>query len=140
MNANPRDMNSIPGHGSDHRTLDKLVNGVNNTIDDKNMWLVPYNQGEDHTVRIDLGRMVQIAGIKFYNYNKTPEDSLRGAKTMIIKIDGKLVTPAKGITIRKAPGFILPHNDLQLNDISQFVAVPFTGGWKPSMITPLQKQ
>jgi hypothetical protein len=104
------------------------------------MWLVPYNQGEDHTVRIDLGRMVQIAGIKFYNYNKTPEDSLRGAKTMIIKIDGKLVTPAKGITIRKAPGFILPHNDLQLNDISQFVAVPFTGGWKPSMITPLQKQ
>lgn len=32
VEAKPRDMNSIPGHGSDHRTLDKLINGVNNTI------------------------------------------------------------------------------------------------------------
>lgn len=26
VEANPRDMNSIPGHGQDHRTLDKLIN------------------------------------------------------------------------------------------------------------------
>jgi hypothetical protein len=43
VTAEPRDMNSIPGHGSDHRTLDKLFDGVNSTTDDKHMWLVPYN-------------------------------------------------------------------------------------------------
>lgn len=80
LDASPRDMNSIPGHGQDHRTLDKLINGVNNTSDDRNMWLVPFNSGEDHTVKIDLGRMTMIGAIKFYNYNKSSEDSLRGVK------------------------------------------------------------
>jgi protein JBTS26 len=73
-------MNSIPGHGQDHRTLDKLINGVNNTSDDKNMWLIPFNSGEDHILKIDLGRMTMIGAIKFYNYNKSSEDSLRGVK------------------------------------------------------------
>lgn len=80
IDAEPRDMNSIPGHGSDHRTLDKLINNINNTCDDKNMWLIPFNIGEDHTVKIDFGKMVNVGSIKFYNYNKSLEDSLRGAK------------------------------------------------------------
>ncbi len=80
MEANPRDMNSIPGHGQDHRTLDKLVNGINNTVSDFNMWLIPFNLGEDHIIKIDLGKQVQIGSIKFYNYNKSLEDSLRGVK------------------------------------------------------------
>ena len=50
VTANPRDMNSIPGHGSDHRTLEKLFNDRNNNMDDRNMWLIPYNKGEDHTI------------------------------------------------------------------------------------------
>ena len=53
--AVPRDMNAIPGHGSDHRTLEKLFNGKNVTMDDRNMWLIPFNWGEDHTIAIDLG-------------------------------------------------------------------------------------
>lgn len=53
--ANPRDMNSIAGHGSDHRTLEKLFNQRNNTMDDRNMWLIPFNKGEEHTISIDLG-------------------------------------------------------------------------------------
>jgi hypothetical protein len=80
MEANPRDMNSIPDHGQDHRTLDKLINGINNTVSDLNMWLIPFNLGEDHTIKIDLGKQVQIGSIKFYNYNKSLEDSLRGVK------------------------------------------------------------
>jgi hypothetical protein len=110
-------MNSIPGHGSDQRTLDKLINGVNHTSDDKNMWLIPFNSGEPHIISINLGKVVQIGQIKIYNYNKSLEDTLRGVKQMTIKIDGKLATPAKGITIRKAQGFILPFNEKMCNDI-----------------------
>lgn len=80
LNANPRDMNSIQGHGLDHRTLDKLINKINNTSDDRNMWLIPYNKGEDHLITIEFKRMHYISGIKFYNYNKSEEDSLRGVK------------------------------------------------------------
>ena len=80
VDANPRDMNSIPGHGSDHRTLDKLFDRVNNTNDDHHMWLIPFNKGENHTIKVDFGRLQNISGIKFYNYNKSSEDSLRGTK------------------------------------------------------------
>ena len=43
ISANPRDMNSIPGYSGDYRTLEKLIDGVNNTQNDKHMWLIPYN-------------------------------------------------------------------------------------------------
>jgi len=64
-------MNSIPGHGSDHRTLDKLFNGKNNSMDDKNMWLIPFNKGESHTIKIILTRVQKISAIRFFNYNKS---------------------------------------------------------------------
>ena len=51
---------------------------------------------------------MSISAIKFYNYNKSLEDSLRGTKQLIIKVDDELVTPATGITLRKAPGYVLP--------------------------------
>ena len=56
IDATPRGMNSIAGHGSDYRTLDKLINKQNNTLDDHNMWLIPFNKGENHTVKIDFGK------------------------------------------------------------------------------------
>ena len=84
IDANPRDMNSIPGHGSDYRTLDKLVNSVNNTMDDHHMWLIPYNKGENHTIKIDLAKVSSISGVRFYNYNKSEEDTLRGVKLITI--------------------------------------------------------
>jgi len=104
------------------------------------MWLIPFNSGEDHILKIDLGRMTMIGAIKFYNYNKSSEDSLRGVKQVVVKVDGKQVTPNKGVTLRKAPGFMLPRDDLMCNDIGQLVYVPFADGWKSNMILPLQKQ
>jgi protein JBTS26 len=112
IDANPKDMNSIPGHGSDYRTLDKLIDRVNNTDDDHHMWLVPFNKGDNHTLKIDLGRATNITGIKFYNYNKSEEDTLRGAKQIVIHVDKKLVTPKKGVTLRKAPGLVHPMMDM----------------------------
>jgi hypothetical protein len=108
IDANPRDMNSIPGHGSDYRTLDKLIDKFNNTMDDHHMWLVPFNKGENHTIKIDLGKATNISAIRFYNYNKSEEDTLRGAKQVVIQVDKKYVTPKKGVTIRKAPGLVHP--------------------------------
>jgi len=97
-------MNSIPGYSGDHWTLDKLINGVNNTNIDKNMWLIPFNRGENHFIYIDLKQRKEIWGIKFYNYNKSEEDSLRGSKTITIKADGKLMTPKWGVVLWKALG------------------------------------
>ena len=75
-------MNTIPGYSGDYRTLDKLINGINNTSDDHNMWLIPFNWGEPHFIYIDFGSKREVGGIWFYNYNKSEEDSYRGSKTV----------------------------------------------------------
>ena len=54
IDANPRDMNTIPGYSGDYRTLDKLINGENNTSNDKNMWLIPFNRGGHHFIYLDF--------------------------------------------------------------------------------------
>lgn len=80
------------------------------------MWLIPFNSGEDHIVKVDFGRVVALGSVRFYNYNKSAEDSLRGCKTVVMKMDDQLITSEQGVTLRKAPGFVLPEDDLMRED------------------------
>ncbi|PAA77810.1 hypothetical protein BOX15_Mlig016692g2, partial [Macrostomum lignano] len=104
LSAEPRDMRVVPGCEADERTLDKLVNGVNSTTDDVNMWLVPFTKGDDHTITVTLDRPAQLLTLRLWNYNKSPEDSYRGVKVMHIQLDGRYLSPELGLLIRKAPG------------------------------------
>lgn len=42
------------------------------------MWLIPFSPGLDHVVTICFDRAQSIAGLRFWNYNKSPEDTYRG--------------------------------------------------------------
>lgn len=58
VQAEPRDINVLKGtreaaswlggdsNGLDCRTLDKLYDGINDTLDDSHMWLAPYTPGQ----------------------------------------------------------------------------------------------
>jgi protein JBTS26 len=87
----------LPGHEDDPRTVDNLVNGENETWDDKNMWLAPYllerrDEGIYKTYRneiiinFDLPQIISC--IKFWNYTKTPE---RGAREIEIHVDDTII-------------------------------------------------
>ncbi|XP_030067660.1 katanin-interacting protein isoform X2 [Microcaecilia unicolor] len=104
ISASPRDLNDLPEYSKDSRTLDKLIDGTNITIDDNHMWLIPFTYGGDHTVRINLDKAENIAGLRFWNYNKSPEDTYRGAKVVHISLDGCCISPSEGFLIRKGPG------------------------------------
>lgn len=56
----------------------RLFDGVNITADDKHMWLIPYTSGYDHTLTVRFHQPHTIAGLRIWNYNKSPEDSYRG--------------------------------------------------------------
>ena len=84
-------MNAIPGYNGDYRTLEKLINGMNNTNNDRNMWLIPHEKEPfisigkwNDKTSIDLGASKIIGAIRFYNYNKSEEDTLRGTRTVQI--------------------------------------------------------
>lgn len=44
------------------------------------MWLIPFSPGLDHVVTIHFDRAESIAGLRFWNYNKSPEDTYRGVR------------------------------------------------------------
>jgi hypothetical protein len=111
------------GHSGDPRTLDKLTDGATMTCDDNHMWLIPFNAGERHWLRIRLPRALPIVGLELFNYNKSPDDASRGVRCARITLDGKPVLSyaaaqpptddsddfpeavwSDALSIRKAPG------------------------------------
>ncbi|XP_040923072.1 katanin-interacting protein isoform X2 [Toxotes jaculatrix] len=104
MAASPRDLNDLPEYGHDLRTLDKLIDGHNITTDDQHMWLIPFSYGEPHTLNISFNKAQTIAGLRIWNYNKSPEDSYRGVKVIHVFVDNVAISPTEGFLIRKGPG------------------------------------
>ncbi|XP_056358857.1 katanin-interacting protein isoform X1 [Oenanthe melanoleuca] len=104
ISASPRDLNDLPEYTGDSRTLEKLIDGTNITVEDDHMWLIPFSFGEDHLLTIHFDKTESIAGLRFWNYNKSPEDTYRGAKVVHVVLDGHSISPPEGFLIRKGPG------------------------------------
>ncbi|XP_050954705.1 katanin-interacting protein isoform X2 [Labeo rohita] len=104
VTASPRDLNDLPEYSNDLRTLDKLFDGMNITTDDKHMWLIPFTSVSDHTLTVRFSQTQTIAGLRIWNYNKSPEDSYRGVKVVHVFLDGTCISPLGGFLIRKGPG------------------------------------
>ncbi|KAK1162836.1 hypothetical protein AOXY_G17805 [Acipenser oxyrinchus oxyrinchus] len=104
INASPRDLNELPEYSEDSRTLDKLIDGSNVTMEDEHMWLIPFTHGKDHILTVSFENPETIAGLRFWNYNKSPEDTYRGLKLVHVALDGFCISPPEGFLIRKGPG------------------------------------
>nr|XP_020861951.1 protein KIAA0556 homolog isoform X3 [Phascolarctos cinereus] len=104
MSASPSDLNDLPEYTDDSRTLDKLIDGTNITVEDEHMWLIPFSPGEDHLITIYFDKAENIVGLRFWNYNKSPEDTYRGVKVVHVLLDGQRISPPLGFLIRKGPG------------------------------------
>ncbi|NXD25790.1 K0556 protein, partial [Spelaeornis formosus] len=104
ISASPQDLNDLPEYTGDSRTLEKLMDGTNITVEDDHMWLIPFSFGEDHLLTIHFDKTESIAGLRFWNYNKSPEDTYRGAKVVHVMLDGHSISPQEGFLIRKGPG------------------------------------
>ncbi|XP_017543664.1 katanin-interacting protein isoform X1 [Pygocentrus nattereri] len=104
VTASPRDLNDLPEYNNDLRTLDNLFDGQNITTDDEHMWLIPFSPGSDHTLTIEFSQSQTIAGLRIWNYNKSPEDSYRGLQALKVCVDGVCISPPDEFLIRKGPG------------------------------------
>lgn len=59
-------------------SLYRVIDGENITISDEHMWLIPYTEGSNHTLTITFPQHQQLVGLRFWNYNKSAEDTYRG--------------------------------------------------------------
>ncbi|XP_076816386.1 katanin-interacting protein-like [Clavelina lepadiformis] len=85
--ADPSDITTLSGCEKDPRTVDNLLNGINQTCDDINMWLAPFTVGLPHFIYITFAQPNRIAMIRFWNYNKSRIHSQRGARQVTITLD-----------------------------------------------------
>ncbi|KAJ8364242.1 hypothetical protein SKAU_G00130730 [Synaphobranchus kaupii] len=104
VDACPQDLNELPEYGRDLRTLDKLFDGHNVTMEDEHMWLIPFSYGCMHELTVRFEKAQTVAGLRIWNYNKSPEDTYRGVKVMHVSMDDVVISPPEGFLIRKGPG------------------------------------
>lgn len=67
-------------------SLPRLIDGNNITTDDQHMWLIPFSYGELHTLNVTFNKAQTIAGLRIWNYNKSPEDSYRGVRHFSVAV------------------------------------------------------
>ncbi|CAH0388266.1 unnamed protein product [Bemisia tabaci] len=108
ISADPADINVLPEYCKDPRVVGNLLDGVNRTHDDMHLWLTPYSEGEHHYVYITFSQTETIALIRIWNYNKSRIHSYRGAKDMVIFLDGVMIFQGE---IARACGGILGSVD-----------------------------
>ena len=109
ISAHPRDLNDLPGCSGDDRTIDKIIDGVNVTMDDSHMWLAPIpNDGSPNVVTVTFSPEypADVSGIRLWNYNKNLDDTGRGARVVKVFADGREATPPSGVVVGKAPGLV----------------------------------
>lgn len=129
--AFPRDINTVPGHSGDNRTLDKLVDGENVTMNDNHMWLAPVLQPDEASggggggggkggkkmntqwLRIRLpcpgGVVPRVSALRIWNYNKGEEDTYRGMRSVSLTAvtATSASAPTQSVTLSPPGGFIL---------------------------------
>lgn len=91
VSATPSSLNSLPDIQGDPRTVDKLVDGVYLTTDEKHFWLAPFSPDKPARVRVDTGRRVTLSLIRIWNYNRDRVHSARGVREFAIRIDGVMM-------------------------------------------------
>ncbi|XP_071570324.1 katanin-interacting protein-like isoform X4 [Temnothorax nylanderi] len=75
----------------DPHIINNLINGINRTRDDANLWLTPYSNGDHHYVYMIFEFTITVAMIRIWNYNKSRIHSFRGAKDIIIKLNDIII-------------------------------------------------
>jgi hypothetical protein len=103
IRADPPDLNVLSGYGSDPRTVDKLLDGVNWTCDDLHAWLAPFTPGEVVSITVSFDDPTTLGMIRVWNYNHSRIHSFRGVRSIQVRLDDRVIFMGE---IRKAPGIM----------------------------------
>ncbi|CAD8068559.1 unnamed protein product [Paramecium primaurelia] len=99
----------------DKGNINSLINGINVTTNDMNMYILPYQPGRCVTLTFTFDIPQLITSIRIWNYNKSYEDTFRGAKFISLLSDQGIISNCVGL--KRAPG-------CEIYDYAQTITIP----------------
>ncbi|CAD8167610.1 unnamed protein product [Paramecium pentaurelia] len=99
----------------DKGNINSLINGINVTTNDMNMYILPYQPGRCVTLTFTFDIPQLITSIRIWNYNKSYEDTFRGAKFISLLSDQGIISNYVGL--KRAPG-------CEIYDYAQTITIP----------------
>lgn len=64
--------------------LSRVMDNTNVTLSDEHMWMIPFTEGQNHTLTVDFPQTQLISGLRVWNYNKSREDTYRGVSKQLL--------------------------------------------------------
>ena len=111
IGALPKDYRTFYNDEDDYRIFENVFNGINNTIDENNMW-VTVNKNKIPYLELVFQEKVHLSSIVFYNYN-SPFDLDKGVREVtIIFDDDNNIVKRKTFLLRKGTGYILRNHSI----------------------------
>ena len=55
------------------------------TMSDEHIWLIPFTDGQDRLLTVDVGHTTPLVRFRVWNYNKSTDDSFRGVCISLAK-------------------------------------------------------
>ncbi|CAD8084642.1 unnamed protein product [Paramecium primaurelia] len=99
----------------DKGNIMSLINGINVTTNDMNMYILPFQPGMCVTLTFTFDIPQLITSIRIWNYNKSYEDTFRGAKFISLQSDQGIISNCVGL--KRAPG-------CETYDYAQTITIP----------------
>ncbi|KAL3274364.1 hypothetical protein HHI36_015762 [Cryptolaemus montrouzieri] len=100
--------NISTNHDRRKRTIDRLFNNHNLTVDSNSMWCTEYKDGGNIVLTINLDDYIYISGLRIWNYNENLDSSYAGVRSVRIYLDNKIFkNPLNNedvFLLRRAPG------------------------------------
>ena len=84
IGAYPKDLKTVYQNENDNRIFENIFNGINNTVDENNMWLTVINN--DPCIEICFEKPMTLSKIQIWNYNEALNLD-RGTKEIEIMFD-----------------------------------------------------
>ena len=122
LGALPKDINTECNDTSDHRTFENLFNGVNDTIDENEMWVTLLNTGCSTTmISATFTEAITVAYVDVWNYN-CPYQLDICAKEIMFVFDDDIEHNSYKVLLRKGlGGFDISSSDNTSHTVYQRV-------------------
>lgn len=137
IGAMPKDVRTAMNLENDYRIFENVFNGVNNTVDENDMWLT-IKENKTPYIELYFREIISMKYIDIWNYN-SPFSLDKGAKKIRVVFDDDRSNKSYDFIIRKGAGCVNANDDQKGDSLKQRISFLSKSKIKSNAITYSKK-